>query len=184
MMTRGKLSIHIFRLIVFALFLLFLGPHPVWAGRKGAVLRVHRTDQQVVEGELIAVRETRLILMDSVSRDQAIDINEISLIVVKKDAHPWMGAVLGMVAGGIVGVAIAPSKKVDEPTDIFTGPTENLMSKTGYGLAGMLAGGVLGGVIGASLGSDSQIVVAKMNPGERERLLIKLRSKARINKAT
>lgn len=183
-MNRGKLTINLIRLIAFVLFLLFLGQHPVWAGRKGAWLKVQRTDQQVVEGELIAVRETKLILVDTTSKDLTIDIDEVNLIVIDKKGHPWMGAVLGMVAGGIVGVAIAPSKKVDEPTDIFTGPTENLMSKTGYGLAGMLAGGVLGGVIGASLGSDSQIVVAKMSPAEHERLLIKLRSKARIKKLT
>jgi len=163
-MNRGKLTINLIRLIAFVLFLLFLGQHPVWAGRKGAWLKVQRTD--------------------TTSKDLTIDIDEVNLIVIDKKGHPWMGAVLGMVAGGIVGVAIAPSKKVDEPTDIFTGPTENLMSKTGYGLAGMLAGGVLGGVIGASLGSDSQIVVAKMSPAEHERLLIKLRSKARIKKLT
>jgi len=58
------------------------------------------------------------------------------------------------------------------------------MSKTGYGLAGALAGGILGGVLGAALGSDSQIAVTKMSLEERERLLIKLRSKARIRKAT
>jgi hypothetical protein len=183
-MTRGESTIKSFCLILFVFFLLFLGQHLVWAGRTGALLKVQRTDQQVVEGELIAVRETNLILVDSTSKDVTIDINEVNLIVIDKKAHPWMGAALGMVVGGIVGVAIAPSKRVNEVTDIFTLPTEELMSKTGYGLGGMLAGGVLGGVIGAALGSDSQIVVAKMSPAERKRLLIKLRSKARIKNVT
>jgi hypothetical protein len=183
-MTRGKLTINLFRLLAFVLFLLFLGQHPVWASRTGAWLRVQRTDRQFVEGELIAVRETKLILVDSTSKDLTIDINEVNLIVIDKKAHPLMGAVLGMVVGGFIGVAIAPSKKADELTDIFTLPSEDLLSKTGYGLGGMLTGGILGGVIGASLGSDSQIVVANMSPAERERLLIKLRSKARIKKAT
>jgi MFS family permease len=178
------LTSNLFRLLAFVLFLLFLGQHPVWAGRTGARLRVQRTDQQFVEGELIAIRESRLILVDSASRDLAIDIHEVNLIVIDKKAHPWIGAVLGMVLGGIAGVAIAPTKRADEFTDIITLPTEDLLSKMGYGLGGMLAGAVLGGVIGGALGSDSQIVVARMSPAERERLLIKLRSKARIKKAT
>jgi len=182
-MAHVKPGNHLLRPVVLSLFLLLLSQHEVWGSQKGAVLKVQSTDQQSFKGELIAVRGTKLILLDSASKDLTIDINEVNLIIIDKKAHPWLGAGLGMVLGGIVGVAIAPSKKVDEPTDIFTGPTENLMSKTGYGLAGMLAGGVLGGVIGAAFGSDSQIVVAQMSPAERERLLIKLRSKARIKRA-
>jgi gas vesicle protein len=136
------------------------------------------------EGELIAVRETKLILVDFTSRDLTIDVNEIALIVIKKKAHSWLGAGLGVVLGGIIGVAVAPSKTAERVTDIPVLLIEQGTSKTGYGLAGMLAGGILGGVIGAALGSDSQIVVAKMSPAERERLLTKLRSKARIKTAT
>ncbi len=185
-MIRGKSTIQFVRPVYLVLLVLFLSQQHIWAARKGAVLRIQKTDQQTIEGELIAVRNTQLILVDSASRDMAIDINEVALIVVKKDAHPWIGALLGMVAGGILGVALAPPTKVNEPTDLFTPePALDLLSKrTGYGLGGALAGAVLGGVIGGAIGSDSQIVVAKMGPPERERLLVKLRSKARVKKVT
>jgi hypothetical protein len=164
--------------------MIFLGQQQIWAARKGAVLRVQRTDQQTFEGELIAVRNTQFILVDSNSRDMAIDISEVSLIVIKKEPHTWKGVLLGVVAGGVIGVALAPSKTLNEPTDIFTMPIEQASSKMGYGLGGMLAGGVLGGLIGAAIGSDSQIVVSKMSPEEREHLLVKLSSKARVKKVT
>jgi len=183
-MMPGKPTNRSFNLISSILLLLFLGQASLWAARRGAVLRVQRTDQSVAEGELVAVRDTKLILVDSSSRDLTIDINEVNLIIIDKQAHPWLGAVLGMVLGGIVGVAVAPSESVEEFGDIPSSVIEGTMSKTGYGLAGALAEGILGGVLGAALGSDSQIAVTKMSLEERERLLIKLRSKARIRKAT
>jgi len=183
MMISSKPNVLLSRLILLVLLLFFLGQASLWAARKGALLKVHKTDQQVVEGELVAVRETKLILVDSASRDLAVDINEVNLITIDKKGHSWLGAGLGIVLGGIVGVAIAPSKRVEDIWEIPILPVEEGMSKTGYGLAGMLAGGILGGLIGAALGSDSQIIVVKMGPAERERLLSKLRSKARIKKA-
>jgi hypothetical protein len=172
-MITGKSTIPSVRFIYFVLFIIFLSQQQIWADRKGAQIRLQRTDQQTLEGELIAVRDTQLILIDSTSQDQAIDLSEISTMFIKRDAHPLMGVLIGMVAGGVIGSALAPSK---------TPMAE--MSKMGYGLIGILAGGVLGGAIGGALGSDSQIVVTKMSPAERARLLVKLRSKARVQNVT
>ena len=146
------------RLLLAVFLLIFLGQGSLWAARKGAMLKVQRSNQTLIEGELIAVRETKLILMDSMSRDLTVDIDEVNLIIIDRKPHTWLGAGLGMVLGGIVGAAVAPSAKVEELWEVPLLPAEEVMSKTGYGLAGALAGGVLGGLIGAAFGSDSQIV--------------------------
>ena len=180
----GKPTGRSFRLIVAALLFVFLGQALLWGARKGAILRVQRTDQSVAEGELVAVRETKLIFVDSSSRDLTIDINDVNFLTIDKKAHPWIGAALGMILGGIVGFAVAPSEKVENIWEAPVAVTEEFLGRTGYGLAGALAGGVLGGVIGGALGSDSQIIVARMSPDEREHLLSKLRSKARVKNAS
>ena len=172
------------RLILAVFLLIFLGQASLWAARKGARLKVQRSNQPPVVGELIAVRESKLILLDAGSQDLTIDINEVDLIIIDKKPHPWLGAALGMVLGGVAGVAAAPAGKVEQPGDLFGGAViETGTNAAAYGLAGFLIGGVLGGVVGAALGSDSQVVVAKMSPAEREQLIIRLRSKARVKTA-
>ena len=75
--------------------------------RKGADLIIQKKDGTQVRGELIAVKENSLLLLDRESgADVTVDIGAIRVIKIKKKSKLLKGAGNGLLIGGGTGVHI------------------------------------------------------------------------------
>jgi hypothetical protein len=167
-----------------ALFLIFsLLTINCFPKRRGINLNVTRTDGQPIKGELIAVKENSLLLLEKEVRvDVSINISDVKIITIKgpttvlKLTAPILLAALGAFLGGFVwwlssagglgyiGAGIEESKKDQKKF-------------AGYGA---LILGCLG--IGVMFATDKTIQIEGMSDSEIQETLKKLRKKARIRK--
>lgn len=123
--------------------------------KPGVKLVIQKTDGWQVKGELIAVEENSLLLMESESgADVSIYIADIWSIRIVKKSKAWQGLGIGALLGIMYGAATR---------------------KEGGG--GFVASG-LG--IGALIGTDKTIKIEGKSDTEIKEALEKLRSKARI----
>ena len=142
--------------------------------RRGAKLIILKKDGQQVRGELIAVKQNSLLLLDSeTGADVSVDIKDIKVIKIRKKSMAGRGILLGGSVGALIGLA---AYKKPEPTGLFTidigpGPTA---------LGGGIVGGLIGLVIGLVAGTDKTIHFEGMTDSEIKEALDKLRKKARI----
>jgi len=144
--------------------------------RRGAGLVITKTDGQQIKGELIAVKETSLLLLDSQSgADVSAEIKHIKHITLEKKSKFIQGAGLGLGIGGgagaVFGVLMYDVIYID-------------LDKAGYaalfGAAGAVLGAVIGGTVGASRGKDETIQVEGKSDTEIKEILEKLRRQARV----
>ena len=76
--------------------------------RKGIDLIISKADGQYERGELIAVKESSLLLMEKGSgRDVTVDIGDIKVIQIEKKSKFLKGAGYGLLIGG-GGGALSP----------------------------------------------------------------------------
>jgi len=144
---------------------------------RGAELLIQKKDGQEIRGELLTVKGSRLLLMDSSSLSGVtLDIGEISLIRVVKKSKFFKGLGYGSLLGVGIGAMLGLAQGDDEP---------GFMSwKAGdYALILGLAGGVLGGSVGGILGSlegiDESIDLEGRSNDEIRLILNKLNSRSR-----
>ena len=141
--------------------------------RQGAKLIVTKKDGQQIEGELITVKPTSLLLLNSDGKDVSVDIADIKVIRVVKKSRVGTGALYGALIGGIV-YAIEWSDNVEvDPEDYLL--VTVLCAGTVAG-----AGALLGGLIGATAGIDKTFQIEGMTDSEIQETLDYLRKKARI----
>jgi len=153
--------------------------------RRGAELRIQKTDGQQVKGELIAVKERSLLLLDSASgADVSVAMVDIEYIEVLKQPKILLGAGLGLLIGGSVGALTGVMFGQDEP-DKGENPdeyeTRSLSQKalTIGALFGLIAA-IGGGITGASVGGEETIQIQGSPEEEIDMELVKLRLKARV----
>jgi hypothetical protein len=165
-MNRGKKFISIF--LVFSIFA--LSGNLMAKERRGADLIITKKDRQQVSGELIAVKEKSLLLLDAETRaDISVDINDIRVIKVKKSASS-SDVGLGFLAGATIGFLVGYLTETWCPRAIIGG-------------IGAAIGGLIGAVLTAVEGEltiDKTIQIEGKSPEEVKEDLVYLRSKARI----
>ncbi len=130
--------------------------------RKGADLIIQETDGTQVRGELIAVKQTSLLLLErDFGADVTVDVGDIRIIrIVKK------GALYGLLVGVGSGVLAGISSEINEE-DPF--------------LVAFLVYGILIGIpVALIVGKDKTIQIEGMTDSEIKEILEKLRKKARI----
>lgn len=141
--------------------------------RQGSKLIVQKKDGEQVKGELIAVKNKSLLLMDSESgADVSIEIGKIKVITIVKKSWLLLGTGIGLLAGGTI-VAINRNKweKTQSIGDYFT-------SLIGVPVITTL----LGAGIGGGVGVDEKIQIEGSLDLEIYRILEELRKKARFPK--
>ena len=157
--------------------------------RKGADLIAQKTDGEQVRGELIAVKENSLLLLDrETGADVSVDIREIKLIEIVKKSKSLAWGGIGLVSGAVIGV-LGGYLSGDDPSGmitgfgppmpfpgLFTADEKALLSGISYGIIG----GALGGIGGAIAGADKIIQFEGKSETEIRKALNKLRKKARI----
>jgi hypothetical protein len=161
------------KILLFSMLLLFNGSAA--GAKRGAEIVVQKTDGHQVQGELIAVKKSSLLLLEAESRyDVSVDVKEIQLVHILKGPKTGLGAISGFLVGGVVGVA-ATGKNND------CGGCPNSASRNIFG--GALVGGIgalIGALIGSSAGGNEIIIFHGLPPEELDEELEKMRSKARI----
>ncbi len=149
--------------------------------KHGANLIIQKINGRQVGGELIAVKQHSLLLLNTVGKDVSVEIEEIKVITVVKRSKALLGVVTGFAGAGagigaclwVLGLPVAAifgeagiESWKDDFLDVF--------------LYGALIGVVLGAIVGGFLGEDKTIQIERMTDLEIKEALDKLRKKARI----
>ena len=144
--------------------------------RKGADLVVQKTDGTQVRGELIAVKENSLLLMERDSgADVTVKVEDIRALIVVKKSQFLVGAGLGLLIGGGAGAGIG---------SLITDPNSFLDFSGAYALfGGVLLGILIGGLVGLEAGKDKIIQIEGKSDLEINAYVKELRKKARVKNA-
>ena len=149
--------------------------------KHGAELLIQKKDGREIRGELLTVKGSRLLLMDSSSLSGVtLDIEEISRIRVVKKSKFFKSAGKGLLWGGGIGAALGFAQ----------GDTEFMFSTITAGelalalglTCGVIAGSV-GGILGYSKGIDELIDLEGRSSDEIGLILNKLNSRSRYPEA-
>lgn len=144
-------------------------------GRKGVELLVMKTDAKSVSGELIAVKQRTLLIKEAGTQaDVSISIGDVKYIKIGGKSYTAIGALFGLIGGGVLGIILMNNKGGTPPTSWVVGIAAL------FGGAGALVGALTGA---ASSKKGSEIQVEGKNDGEIKAILEDLRSKARIPNA-
>jgi hypothetical protein len=121
---------------------------------------VHMSDGSIIQGELLLVRDTSLLLGSATiqGREETLDLMRVPFdsiwqVDIRGGSQMWIGAFAGFVAGTITGVATAP------PPGGFLGDM-TLLGAIGGGLLGALVGGGIGSLI-----TTDDVWVTAVSPG-------------------
>ena len=144
--------------------------------KRGAEIVVQKNDGGQIHGELIAVKKTSLLLLETESgRDVSVDVNAIEIVHILKGPKTGLGAISGFLVGGAVGVAATGKNK-----DCGQCPDSSGRSIVGGALLGGV-GALIGALIGSASRGSNEILVLKGLPQEElDARLEEIRSKARI----
>ena len=158
--------------------------------RRGVTLIIQRKSDQVkktklegtpwetsvitgIRGELIAVKQDSLLLLDAEGKDVSINIADIKVIRIVKKSKFWKGAgtgaLIGVVTGALWGAQVGEN-------DLFSAEATVLVDGIFFGVIGLL----IGGVAGAVSRTDKTIQIEGMTDSELHAVMEKLRKKARI----
>lgn len=146
--------------------------------RKGADLIVKNKDGQQIIGELIAVKQTSLLFVDSQSgADVSVSIDDIREIRIVKKSKALVGAGIGFLVSS---VSLCGLWWATDPEG-FTDPEGGgpLVVAAIFGLPGLL----VGGIVGAILSKSKTIQMEGKSDAEIKEILEKLRHQARITNA-
>ena len=149
----------------------------LYGEKRGAELIIQKKDETQVRGELIAVKESSLILLEHESgAEVSAEIERISVITIVKKSNFWMGAGIGFLIGGGAG-AIVGAANAD--ADKFDLPTEHAVLLVG-GMGGII-GAIIGGFIGKAAGKDEKLQIEEKSDSKIKKILEELRKKARVS---
>jgi hypothetical protein len=143
--------------------------------RQGVQLEITKTDGTEIKGELIAVKENLLLLMDSLSGgDVSTDIREVRKIVIINESRFKNGLLYGLLWGGSVGAIIGFASY--GKGDWFSRTDQTVIASLVFGGAGV----VIGGLAGLSSGINETIKIEGSPPEKLALIREKLRKKARF----
>jgi len=106
-------------ILVFSLIMLSVNLYA--KERRGAKLIVTKKDGQQVEGELITVKPSSLLLLNTEGKDVSVDIRDIKVIRIVKKSKALLGAGLGLIilgGGTALSIAIFGAWESDEVLDV------------------------------------------------------------------
>jgi len=141
--------------------------------KQGDVVKIQKKDGNQIKGELVAVKQNSLLLLDAEGKDTSIDITDIRVIWIKK-SKTGKGAAYGALWGAAIPAALFGITGL-----IFSGGFELSQWIIVVGGAAAL-GAFLGASIGIGAGTDKTILLEGMSDSEIQETMEKLRKRARI----
>lgn len=153
-------------------------------GRKGADMIIQRIDGTQVRGELIAVKNNSLVLIErELGADVTVDIDDIFGIAIVKKSKALLGVGFGVLIGGISGALIGATIPDKKGLSFPDKQLVTILYSTLVSVIGAMIGGGLGGTLGAGAGKDEIIQIERRSESEIREILEKLRKKARVRNA-
>ena len=143
--------------------------------RRGAKLIITKKDGQLIEGELITVKPTSILLLNTEGKDVSASVEEILIIRVVKKSKFLLGASIGGFIGGVVGALLFLAS--EEESDVAFMPFAVYSPQA---ILGGVYGAILGGTISAVAVKDKTIQIEGMTDTQIQETLEKLRKKARV----
>jgi len=154
------------------LALALLAPVLTAKERRGAEVVIVKKDGNVVQGELLAVKGTDLLIMNtSTSAEVMESLANIQTIERVPKKSKWMtGMIIGAIAGAVTGLVVTPEHP--DPTDdmYLTKGSAAVVGAVGYGLVGAAIGGMI---------KDKAIKVERTDPDYLAGIAAKLKTWAR-----
>jgi len=160
-------------LLVFSLFWL---SGNLYAKKKGADLVIEKKNRWYEKGELIAVKQDSLLLLNSSGADVSVDIENIKTVTIAKNSKTALGAGIGFLIGAAIGIS-ALANENSRPKQGWV----NLEFPSYYGAVLGLPTALVGAIIGAAAGSDETILMEGKSDSEIKQILENLRKKARVS---
>ena len=161
-----------FLAVILALLIIYPGVLSARSKKHGAKIIVTKLDGQLIEGELLKVKDTELILLTNSESGMAIPVKEIKTIKLKKKGKFLTGAAIGvgvsMLAGGIIGSKLKNEGVGVLPGVVFYG-----------GLLGIPTG-LVGGAVSAQIVKRKTYHFENKEPEKISKILDKLQSKSRF----
>jgi len=149
--------------------------------KHGAELLIQKKDGREIRGELLTVKGSHLLLMDSSSLSGVtLDIGEISRIRVVKKSKFFKNAGKGLLWGGGIGAVLGFAQ--GDTDFMFSTITAGELALT-FGLALGVLGGSVGGILGSLEGIDESINLEGRSSDEIGLILNKLNSRSRYPEA-
>ncbi len=164
-------------LIAVVIFSLFC-PGNLWAKRNGAQLQITKLDGDVIEGELLKVKDNSLLVMTTGSETGVtVDMNEIIQLKIKKKRTFGKGAVPGLLVGVGIGIVAGLAGNYDGEGFIKSKGEGAFASGLTLGVLGLGVGGITG-----SLGGQyyKKIQVQGKSPYKIRKIMLKLKEMARF----
>lgn len=147
----------------------------LYAKKRGAELIIWKKDGQLIKGELIAVKENSLLILDAEGKDVNIEIHEITLIGFKRK--------LRMLKGFVQGTLICAGYLIIDQNFISSGNRNNISFRNLIWDAAVFGGSTGALVAVLTRGSPRTIKTLHMEgmaDSEIQKTLDILRKKARI----
>ncbi len=177
MKNKKRIKQKIQQFLTLGIVVLLICPGNLAAKKKGVHLVIEKKDSQVIEGELLRVKENSLLLMTSGSETGVtVDINEIIKLRIKRKAKFGKGALKGLLIGAGIGIAVGLAGKYDGEGYIKDRGDAVIVGGLWYGALG--AG--VGGVVGLMSRNYKEIQVKGKSPSQIEKIMKKLNKKARF----
>jgi hypothetical protein len=127
------------------LVLALLAPGLAAGERRGAQVVVIKKDGKIVQGELLAVKGTDLLIMDLLTSAAVTEnlTNISSVDKVEKKSNWLPGMIIGVLAGGAVGALVEQSKNYQNlnAADKYPKGQVTIAGAVGFGLLGAYIGG-------------------------------------------
>ena len=148
--------------------------------RKGAELYIQKKYGYYERGELIAVKQNSILILERYSgADVTVDIRNIRVIKVVRESETLVGGIIGLFLGGVIGYFIGYPQGDEGGFVIISKPIAG-----GIGAAiGGVSGALVGAGIGIAVGADKTIQIEGKSDSEIQEILAKLRKKARVKNA-
>jgi hypothetical protein len=153
-------------------------PADLAAEKRGAQLEIRMLDGRTIVGELIAVREDKLVLKDeATSADVTMSIIDVRTVTdkINADSHlGGIGALLGALGGMAVGSALGSAKESEE---------KGFSSGGGVFIGAFFGAMIGGGLVSLMTGRERGPHIYARGETLMQDALIKLRSMAAIREA-
>lgn len=142
--------------------------------RRGADLDIVRRNGLRSSGELIAVKQSSLLLLNAAGQDVSVESADISSLTIHKKSRATKGSLTGFLIGSVVGGIAGAAVDIGE------------YKSQGVVLGALvfgIAGGFIGMVAGSASGSSETIDFEKLPEPEVQKAMTRLRGMARMPSA-
>ena len=167
----GKKFISLF--LVFSIMMLSVNLYA--KERRGAKLEITKKDGRWIEGELITVKPNSLLLLNNEGKDVSVGVANIKVIKIVKKSKFIKSVKNGLLIGASIGFVVFGLPGTFDKSGLG-GPEWLLLGP----LFGAIYGVTIGGIVGVSSSKYKFIQIEGMTDQEIQKVLDKLRKKARV----